>query len=151
RTVVYDFLPDSLLDRVENQADFRSVLVFDKWMANTDSRQAIFYRARVQDAPGSARPERLGFVAQMMDNGYVFEGPQWRLPDSPLYGLYFRTRVYKTVRGWADLEPWLERIQHFPEEVVDQAFKQIPPEWLAESPQVDDAAGDRAELERLLE
>jgi hypothetical protein len=157
RTVVYDFLPDSLLDRVENQADFRAVLVFDKWMANTDSRQAIFYRARVQDSPAgpNARPEHLGFVTQMMDNGYIFEGPQWRLSDSPLYGLYFRKRVYQSVRGWADFEPWLERVQHFPEEVVDLAVKQIPPEWLAESPHSGgppgDDAGDRAALENLLE
>jgi hypothetical protein len=158
RTVVYDFLPDTLLDRVENQADFRAVLVFDKWMGNTDSRQAIFYRARLKDSPGGpdardfpGAPERLGFVAQMMDNGYVFEGPQWRLPDSPLYGLYFRKRVYQTVRGWTDFEPWLERVKHFPEEVVDQAVKQIPPDWLAESPLADDGAGDRAELESLLE
>jgi hypothetical protein len=153
RTVVYDFLPDSLLGRVENQADFRAVLVFDKWMGNTDSRQAIFYRARIQDSPSgpNARPERLGFVAQMMDNGYVFEGPHWRLPDSPLYGLYFRKGVYQTVRGWADFEPWLERIQHFPEEVVDQAVKQIPPDWLAESPNAGDEVSDRAELENLLE
>ena len=153
RTIVYDFLPDSLLDRVENQADFAAVLVFDKWMGNTDSRQAIFYRALVKDsAPAPAtHPGRLGFVAQMMDNGYVFEGPQWRLSDAPLYGLYFRGKVYQAVKGMAGFEPWLERVQHFPEEVVDQAVKQIPPEWLAESPGSSEAAGDRAELERLLE
>jgi hypothetical protein len=160
RTVVYDFLPDSLLDQVENQADFRAVLVFDKWMANTDSRQAIFFRARLREAapsgPGSRSPaparipsggERLGFVAQMMDNGYVFEGPHWRFSDSPLFGLYFRKTVYQSVRGWSDFEPWLERVRHFPEAVVDQALKQIPPEWLAES----QSGGDRSELERLLE
>ncbi len=47
RTVVYDFLPDTLLDKVENLPDFRGALAFDKWMGNADSRQAIFYRARV--------------------------------------------------------------------------------------------------------
>jgi hypothetical protein len=126
------------------------VLVFDKWMGNTDSRQAIFYRARVKDLQPvpAAHPGRLGFVAQMMDNGYVFEGPHWRFSDSPLYGLYFRKRVYQNVRGWADFEPWLERVQHFPEEVVDRAVKQIPPEWMDESAS---SAGDRPELESLLE
>jgi hypothetical protein len=47
RTVVYDFLPDTLLGKVENLADFRAVLAFDKWMGNADSRQAIFFRARL--------------------------------------------------------------------------------------------------------
>jgi hypothetical protein len=141
RTVVYDFLPDTLLEQVENMRDFLGVLAFDKWMGNADSRQAIFFRARVQD-PLAANPPRLGFVAQMVDNGYVFEGPHWRWGDSPIQGLYFRPLVYRTVRGLAEFEPWLDRIRNFPEEVVDQAVKRIPPAWLE---------GDEDELERLLE
>ena len=46
------------------------------------------------------------------------------------------------MRGWSDFEPWLERILHFPEDVVDQALKEIPPAWVEE---------DRDNLERLLE
>ena len=141
RTVVYDYLPDSLLDRVENLSDFRGVLAFDKWMANADSRQAIFFRARVLELLADAT-SRLGFVAQMMDNGYVFDGPHWRLGESAIQGLYFRPLVYRTVRGLDDFEPWLDRIRNFPEEVVDQAVKRIPPAWLE---------GDEDELERLLE
>lgn len=137
RTAVYDFLPDALLERVQNLDDFPGVLVFDKWMSNADARQAIFFRARVT---GSAPPV-LGFVAQMVDNGYVFDGPNWRLTDSPLQGMYFRPLVYARVRGLADFEPWLERVLHFPEEVVDQAVKQIPPAWLE---------GERDEFEKLL-
>src|SRR5580700_10006092 len=49
RTVVYDFLPDSLIERVENLADFRGMLAFDKWMGNADARQAIFFRARLRE------------------------------------------------------------------------------------------------------
>ena len=141
RTVVYDFLPDALLEDVENLRDFLGVLAFDKWMGNADSRQAIFFRARVHD-PLAANPPRLGFVAQMVDNGYVFEGPHWRWGESPIQGLYFRPLVYRTVRGLAEFEPWLDRIRNFPEEVVDQAVKRIPPAWLE---------GDEDELERLLE
>lgn len=141
RTVVYDYLPDALLDKVENLPDFRAVLAFDKWMGNADSRQAVFFRARVLE-PLASETERLGFVAQMVDNGYVFEGPHWRLGESAIQGLYFRPLVYRTVRGLAEFEPWLSRIRNFPEEVVDQAVKSIPPAWLE---------GDEAELERLLE
>ena len=141
RTVVYDFLPDTLLEQVENLRDFLGILAFDKWMGNADSRQAIFFRARVHD-PLAENPPRLGFVAQMVDNGYVFEGPHWRWGDSPIQGLYFRPLVYRTVRGLAEFEPWLDRIRNFPEEVVDQAVKRIPPAWLE---------GDEDELERLLE
>jgi len=141
RTVVYDFLPDTLLDTVENLADFRAVLAFDKWMGNADSRQAIFFRAQVLE-PLVPETRRLGFVAQMVDNGYVFDGPHWRLGESAIQGLYFRPLVYRAVRGLAEFEPWLGRIRNFPEEVVDQAVKRIPPAWLE---------GDEDELERLLE
>ena len=141
RTVVYDFLPDTLLDIVENLSDFRAVLAFDKWMGNADSRQAIFFRAQVLE-PLVPETRRLGFVAQMVDNGYVFEGPHWRLGESAIQGLYFRPLVYRAVRGLAEFEPWLGRIRSFPEEVVDQAVKRIPPAWLE---------GDEDELERLLE
>ena len=137
--MVYDYLPDTLLDKVENLPDFRAVLVFDKWMGNADSRQAIFFRARVLEG---LEPTRLGFVAQMVDNGYVFEGPHWRFGESAIQGLYFRPLVYRAVRGLAEFEPWLDRVRNFPEEVVDQAVKRIPPAWLE---------GDEDELERLLE
>jgi HipA-like kinase len=132
RSVVYDFLPDSVLATIENLHEFRGALAFDKWMGNADSRQAVFFRARLKDwLPGNAsNPMRMGLVAQMVDNGFVFEGPHWRLAESPIQGLYFRPAVYAGVSGLDDFQPWLDRIVHFPEEAVDQAVKQIPPAWL---------------------
>jgi hypothetical protein len=143
KVMVYDFLPDLLLDKVVNVDEFRGVLAFDKWMGNADSRQSIFFRARLRQwSPSVLEPApRAGFVAHMMDHGYVFDGPHWIFPDSPLQGLYFRPSVYQNVRSWDDFEPWLDRVVHFPEEVVDDAQKQIPPEWLAE---------DAVELEAML-
>lgn len=134
RLAVYDFLPDTLLAQVENRAEFLGMLVFDQWMGNADSRQAIFFRAKLREwLPAyEAHPQRLGFVAQMVDHGFAFDGPHWRFTDSPLQGLYFRPLVYQGVRGWDDFQPWLDRIMHFPEAVVDQALKQIPPAWVVE-------------------
>jgi hypothetical protein len=142
-TAVYDFLPDALLGKVVNLREFAGALVFDKWMGNADARQSIFFRAPLKDwAPAyDASRSRKGFVGHMMDHGYVFEGPHWRFSDSPLHGLYFRPMVYEGVRSWQDFEPWLERVRHFPEEVVDDACKSIPPAWLA---------SEEAELEGLL-
>jgi hypothetical protein len=148
KVMVYDFLPDTLLAKVVNAQDFLGVLAFDKWIGNADARQSIFFRARLRQwtpAPGEPAQPQAGFVAQMMDHGYVFDGPHWNFPDSPLQGLYFRPSVYRKVRGWQDFEPWLDRILYFPEEVIDQALKQIPPEWLA-----GDGPALRAMLEKLM-
>jgi hypothetical protein len=46
RVAIFDFLPDKLLLKVENRVDFLGTLVFDKWVGNADSRQAVFFRAR---------------------------------------------------------------------------------------------------------
>ncbi len=147
RQMVYDFLPDALLNKIENQSDFLGILAFDKWMGNADSRQSIFFRARLKEyLPSVAQPLRVGLVASMMDHGFVFNGPHWDFVDSPLQGLYFRQTVYAPVRSIADFEPWIERIRHFPEEVLDDAIKQIPASWL--DPKMDDIEKLLAQLLR---
>jgi hypothetical protein len=136
---IYDFLPDSLLPQVVNLADFRAILVFDKWAGNADGRQCVFYRAMVRREDGGGRP---GFVARMIDHGYAFNGPNWDFPELALQGIYARRMVYDTVRGLADFQPWLDQVVHFPEEVIDRAWKAIPPEWVD---------GEEDALERLLQ
>jgi hypothetical protein len=46
------------------------------------------------------------------------------------------------VRSLDDFQPWLDQVKSFPEEVVDTAWKRIPPDWVE---------GDEDELDRLLE
>jgi hypothetical protein len=140
RMAVYDFLPETLISQVVNLDDFRAILVLDKWVGNTDGRQSIFYRALVRrEAAGEGRP---GFVARMIDHGFAFNGPGWDFGDSPLHGLYARHSVYDSVRSLDDFQPWLGQVMHFPEEVIDQAWKRVPSDWIA---------GDEDVLERLLE
>jgi len=140
RLAVYDFLPDALLGKVANLRDFAGVYAFDRWAGNADARQSIFFRASIRDRDGEGAST--GFVASMVDHGFLFDGPNWRFADAPLQGLYHRSLVYEQIRECGDFQPWLERIRHMPEEVIDQAFKQVPREWLD---------GDERELEKLLE
>jgi hypothetical protein len=144
RVAVFDFLPDTLLNKVENRSDFLGALVFDKWAANSDSRQAVFFRARGKSwTPLKGEtPGRLGFFAQMIDHGFAFNGPHWQFPDSPLQGVYFRTAVYDEVRSLDSFQPWLDMVENFPVEVIDSAWKQIPRDWLD---------GDERALEGMLE
>jgi hypothetical protein len=144
RVAVFDFLPDKLLSKIENRVDFLGALVFDKWVANADSRQAVFFRARAKTwtpLKGDA-PARVGFFAQMIDHGFAFNGPHWEFQDSPIQGLYFRTSVYDEVHSLDSFQPWVAMVENFPVEVVDFAWKEIPRDWLQE---------DEAPLEDLLE
>jgi len=136
---IYDFVPDALLQRVSNLRDFLAVLVFDKWMSNADGRQCVFFRAEIEEWQ---KPVSKAFVAVMIDHGFVFNGPNWAFIDSAPQGLYPRTLVYAGVRSLEDFQPWLDQIMYFPDSVVDQAFRQVPPEWLE---------GEEDEFERLLE
>ena len=141
---IYDFIPDALLTQVANSQQFLAVLAFDRWVANADGRQTIYFRAQLNDwlARPGVPPRKLGFVVMMIDHGFAFNGPHWDLPDSAVTGLYPRRIVYQNVRSLSDFEPWIERIRSFPAEVLDRALRRIPPEW---------TASDGDQLEHLLE
>jgi hypothetical protein len=133
---VYDVLPDIQLATCRNIHHFAAILAFDKWAANADSRQSVFYRARLCDVlPAEDKfnePDQAmrGLVTSMIDHGYCFNGIYWDFPDAPGYGLYYRAEVYRKIRGWAEFEPWLERIRSFPSSILDKALHELPRAWL---------------------
>lgn len=141
---VFDFLPDAMLHEVANLGHFLGALVFDKWAGNADARQAIYYRAKVAEwSPSEGTgPGRMAVVVSMIDHGFLFNGPHWDFPDAPLYGLAARPAVYESAASLDDFEPWLSRVMHFPEEVLDAARRRVPPQWLD---------GDEDALDALLE
>ncbi len=144
RVAIFDFLPEKLLVKIENRIDFLGTLIFDKWVGNSDSRQAVFFRARAKTWTPlkGAAPARVGFFAQMIDHGFAFNGPHWEFQDAPIQGLYFRTSVYESVQSLDSFQPWLAMIENFPTQVVDSAWKEVPRAWLD---------GDEDELEQMLE
>jgi hypothetical protein len=142
RVAVYDFVPDALLGSVLNLADFTGALVFDKWVANADGRQAVFFRSVVSEWSPQRTRAHDAFVAYMIDHGFAFNGPHWEFADSPLQGLYHRPVVYEGVRSLDDFQPWLDRVVHFPAEVLDQALRSVPLQWIE---------GEEDALEGLLE
>jgi hypothetical protein len=121
KKAVYDFLPNPLLDNVANLSDFCGVLVVDKWLGNTDGRQSVF--TRVKDIN-----KKLSFVAQMIDNGCMFDGGNWSFGDSPLQGPYFG-KVYQDVRGLDAFAPWLTTVSDFSGTVLEEAFQRMPSSW----------------------
>ncbi len=113
--------PNTTLASVVNLRDFCGVLVADKWLGNTDSRQSVFVRV-----PGVYSPFSL--VAHMIDNGQVFNGGNWRFEDSPIRGPYLGP-VFQHVRGIDSFEPWLTAVATFPEALLEDAFQATPSSW----------------------
>ena len=128
---VYDYLPEAMLGRVRNVDSFAGVLALDKWTCNADGRQVAFWK----------RPRERKFNASFIDQGYFFNAGEWSFPDAPLRGVFGRNDVYAGITEWDSFEPWLSRIESFPESSLWPLINQIPPEWYG-------SAAD--ELERLL-
>ena len=108
----------------------------DKVDHNIDGRQAAFWKRR-----GERK-----FTASFIDQGYCFNAGEWSFPDAPLRGVFGRNDVYAGITGWDSFEPWLSRIESFPESSVWPLVDQIPSEWY------DSAADELGQLlSRLLE
>jgi len=117
---VFDYLPESMLDKVKNRAAFAGMLALDKWLGNANGRQAVFYK----------RPRERRYSVSFIDQGYCFNAGEWTFPDSALRGVYARNKVYEDVRGWQSFDPWLARIESFDPAWVEEIAGGIPPEWI---------------------
>jgi hypothetical protein len=124
----YDFLPGELFACVQNSADFIGMLVFDKWTANMDNRQAIFVRDDYL-APTASLYRTYRVI--MIDNEYCFNGDRWNFPDAAKWGLYPRPVVYTNVQGMETMEPHLQRLEGITMDVLEGLASEIPPEWYA--------------------
>lgn len=116
---VFDYLPQSLLERLDNICDFARVLVLDRWACNSDGRQAVFSR----------KAKRRTYSATFIDQGYCFNAGDWDFPDSPLRGVFAMNCVYKTVTGWDAFEPALTRAEQMDVDEIWRIAATIPPEW----------------------
>jgi hypothetical protein len=117
--VLFDYLPESMLTRVRNIADFARVLVLDKWTANCDGRQGVF----------SKKAKQRLYTATFIDQGYCFNAGEWDFPDTPLRGVYARNCVYAGVTGWDAFEPALTKAEEAEPIDIWRCAEGIPPEW----------------------
>ncbi|MFB3918190.1 MAG: HipA family kinase [Terriglobales bacterium] len=116
---VFDYLPESLFERIENRQEFFGAFALDKWLCNCDGRQMLFCRRE---------PDR-NFRAHFIDFGYCFNAEEWAFPDTTTRGIYARRCVYQDVCGWQSFEPWLSRIESFDLLKLWEIAADVPREW----------------------
>lgn len=129
-TPVHDLFPRALLKTVANLGDFIGALVADTWLSNADRRQAVFYR------------RAKCWTLQTIDFGQILGGCNWQFTDALFKPLYIDRTVYQFMTSDGDFEPWVERVENFPERIVRSIFTLIPEEW---------TLGERSILEGALE
>jgi hypothetical protein len=121
-TAIYDFLPRRLFPKVVNLGDLASAFVLDRWLGQTDTRQAVFARDRTNG-------KDLKLRLYLIDHGMSFAGKQWELPDSMKYGLYMDRSVYLSLNMKAACEEALSRIDALTESDLYAAADDIPSCW----------------------
>ncbi len=113
-------LPPSLMGFVDNRKDFYGMLVFDKWVCNTDHRQVVF--------TASQKPP--GYRVHMIDNGFCFNGNRWDFPDAPTRGLCSERFIYEPMTGMSDFKLWLTRLEkEMSLGTIKRCASNIPPMW----------------------
>src|SRR5581483_1963867 len=137
RVAIFDFLPRRLLSRIVNVKDFTLAFVLDKWVSQTDSRQAIFVRERT----GGDQSAKFG--AYLIDHGMSFGGTRWEFSDAPFHGVYYDRSIYDPDTLTIDCHAAVAQIRALPESAISAASQDVPLEWFE--------AGDRDKLARLLE
>lgn len=119
RDILFDYLPESLFQRVVNKQDFARILAFDKWLGNCDGRQAVFTKKAGQR----------GYRATFIDQGYCFNAELWSFPDLALHGVYHQNHIYEHVTGWDSFEPVLSRIENIDYVELWRCAAEVPHEW----------------------
>ena len=135
--LIFDFLPQRLLENVINLNDFAKTFVADRWLYQTDQRQAVFVRDRGL-AGGQIR-----FRAHFIDHGLTFSGSSWKLREAALHGLYLDRGVYSFINMPEICEQAVSQIESLTEDQVFSASVTLPSSWLS--------GDDKEELNRLLE
>jgi hypothetical protein len=134
--VIFDFLPRKLLENVVNLNDFAKAFVVDRWLCQTDRRQAIFVRQ-----PGSTESQ-IRFRAHFIDHGMAFAGSSWELREATGHGLYFDMSIYSLVNMQEICQETVSQIEALTDEQVFSALATLPDCWLS--------SGDYEPLNRLV-
>jgi hypothetical protein len=117
----FDRAPEKL-DEAARKA-LRSALPFDKWVGNTDTRQALFRRA------GAGR-----FNVRLIDHGLAFNGEKWSWPDKALHGVEWYHHAYDGVVSMDAFREQINAINKLSPRRIRAIVMSTPREWVHDDP-----------------
>jgi hypothetical protein len=119
---VFDFIPQSTLNKLRTSSHFVGIYLFDIWANHQDERQCVFHRTTGEST----------YEKTFIDNGHLFGGPRWfhtngesgrpssllRLPIAP---------------DDPAVEYWLNIFESRIPGLLAQAISAVPHEWRADN------------------
>jgi hypothetical protein len=130
KLMITDLLPGALLSHVINLPEFALMFVFDQWIGQIDTRQAVFVRARGRGSKG------FGMRSYFIDNGMCFGGKEWAIRDTIRTGLFIDRKVYNLLNMRAQSESAISCIQNLSAESIYSTQATVPPDWYSEEDDV---------------
>jgi hypothetical protein len=115
---IYDYLPVTWMDRIENRADFVGMLLLDLWANNTRRRQAIFIHREKETA---VRVAFIGHRQMFASEHCVFL--------QPLATRYSDSRIYRDHWTESTFSYWRDRIASLTESTLTGFVPRMPGDW----------------------
>ena len=136
QAAIFDFLPRPVLCQVINRNDFAKALVLDLFLAQADTRQAIFVREESGKVASKLR-------AYLIDNGWTLGGNAWNFHGGSPQGFYWDRAIYSTFDLHMECESALNLITAITKEDLFRLGESIPHVWFSK--------GDLTDWARLLD
>ncbi len=132
-------LPPLGLDQeTEDAGIFAGSLALDCLCCSAGRRQALFTRSEGFSS----------YRATFIDFSRSFSDLLWANPFHATQSLFPHRRVYATVRGYEDFEPYLSRLTTIRTDELQRIGQEIPPIWYEHSPSLLDSLVESVAMRR---
>jgi hypothetical protein len=122
--MVFDYLPSSIFQKVPNRWDFLKIHVFNLWIDNRDTTQAVY----------SCLPGR-GLRVEMIDHGHTlgFDGVGWGTQSASIHGIHPQlAELALTADATNHYQRAIAAIQEVTRDDLAKMLELVPPEWIGE-------------------
>lgn len=137
KSIIQDILEPECTPLIGNIEALVGAFVLDRWLANADLRQAVYFRktsllqgATVNIEDDAARPS---MRLLLIDQGNCFNGTEWNFKVGPHHSK-LSGELWRQVPNRAEvLEAWIARVRRLSLESLAQPLLSVPAQWLPSS------------------
>ena len=134
KSIIHDILAPESAHLVGNLDALVGAFVLDRWLANADRRQAVYFRktSLLQDTTANIEGDlhRPSMRLLLIDQGACFNGPEWNFKVGPRHSKV-QGEVWRQIPNRSQiLESWIARVRNLSVESLAQPLMSVPSLWL---------------------